>query len=294
MTALQTFDYSPLTGPVDPAAVAALRRESKASKVQPAAIDDFFLLWVFVIGFLVAAGMVAIVDLGSAAIALWARIGVTAIMGSVAAVQLIGISYAIYRLVVRWTQFFRAKQFAAANRMTYAVTESKPTWDSLLFNAKVFTSKASNVFTATSEPVFEAGNYHYENWVDKKLVGTDWGYVVVDLRRPVSRLVLRSTSRRSSRRWGDGAYLRNPVLSLGAAADRRYRLYCQDGAEEEARRLFTPELIAALNRLGRSVDVEISGNFMFVYSARRFPFPRPRSVTAVFSLIALCRPGIGS
>ncbi len=59
------------------------------------------------------------------------------------------------------------------------------------------------------------------------------------------------------------------------------------GAEDDAWSLFTPELIAALRRVGRSVDVEVSGSFLFIYSSRRFPFPRPGAVTAVFSLISL-------
>ena len=41
------------------------------------------------------------------------------------------------------------------------------------------------------------------------------------------------------------------------------------GAEDDARSLFTPKLIAALRRVGRSVDVEVSGSLMFIYSTRR-------------------------
>jgi len=235
----------------------------------------------------VASGLLAVVDLLPSTLPLIPKVLYSLLMGVPDVVFLIGIVYGIHRLRVRWTQFYRAKQFARVNGMTYAVSESKPTWDSLLFALKVVKSNASNVFTATTEPIFEAGNYHFENWVDKKLVGVDWGYVVVDLGRPVASMVLRSTSRRSDRRWGQGAYTRNPVLALGAFADRQFRLYCPSGAETDARKLFTPELIAALRELGRSVDVEISDHFMFVYSTRRFPFPRPKSVTSVFSLITL-------
>jgi hypothetical protein len=264
-----------------------LRRESIEAKVQPAASDDRFLLGMNIAALVLASALLLVVDLVPSSLPPIPKVLYSTMMGILVTVFLVGIVYAIYRLLVRWTQFFRAKQFAAVNRMTYAVSESKPTWDSLLFDTKVAKSRASNVFTATSEPVFEAGNYHYENWAGRRLIGTDWGYVVVDLGRPVPPLVLRSTSRRSARRWGNGAYSHNPVLPLGGFADRRYRLYCPAGAEDEARRLFTPQLIAALNGLGRSIDVEVSGTFLFVYSSRRFPFPRPRSVTAAFSVISL-------
>ncbi len=281
-----TFDYSPLTGPVDGAAVAALRRASIAQKQQPSAVDDLFAFWASVVTFVVTAGQVVFIDTSS--LALWVKLAFTAIMGSIAVFLLfLGIPYSIYRLLVRWTQFYRAKQFAAANKLSYAVSESKPTWDSLLFNSKAYKSSASNVFTATSEPIFEAGNYYYENWVAEKLVRTNWGYAVVDLGRAVPLMVLRSTGRRSAKRWAMGAYSRNPILPLGPYADRQFRLYCTAGAEDEARRMFTPDVIAALAKVSKSVDVEVSGNFMFVYSTRPFPFPRPRSVRAVFSLIAL-------
>ena len=282
---MQTFDFSPLTTPVDKSSVAELRRESISEKVQPAAIDDVFVFWMCLVTFVFDTAVVVFIDTGS--LAPWVKVGITVILGPMALFLLYGILYSIYRLRVRWSQFFRANQFATVNRMTYAVSESRPTWDSLLFNSKAFKAGATNVFTATSEPVFEAGNYYYENWLGKKLIGTEWGYAVIDLGRPVPLLMLRSTGRRSAKRWALGAYSRNPILSLGFSADRRFRLYCTAGAEDEARRIFTPELIAAFNRVERSVDVEVSGHCMFVYSTRQFWFPRPGAVTAVFSLISL-------
>jgi hypothetical protein len=285
MTAVQPFDFSPLVAPVDRAAVATLRRQSIADKVPPAANDDLFLFWVSVVGFVVASALLAFIDIGS--ISLVAKIAYTAGMGSVDLVFVVGIVFGLYRLSVRWTQFFRAKQFAELNGMTYAASEMKPTWDSTLFNRSAVKSHASNVFTATSEPVFEAGNYVYENWADKKLIVTEWGYAVADLGRVTAPFVLRSNSRRSARRLGGGAYTSNPILSIGSFADRQFRLYCPAGAEDDARRLFTSELIGGLQKMGRTIDVEVKGQFLFIYSSRRFAFPRPAVVRAVFAVIGL-------
>lgn len=285
MTPAVSFDFSPLTAPADRSAVATLRRQSIADKVPPAANDDLFLFWVSVVGFVVASALLAFIDIGS--ISLVAKIAYTAGMGSVDLVFVVGIVFGLYRLSVRWTQFFRAKQFAELNGMTYAASETKPTWDSTLFNRSAVKSHASNVFTATSEPVFEAGNYVYENWADKKLIVTEWGYAVSDLGRVTAPFVLRSNSRRSARRWGGGAYTSNPILPLGSFADRQFRLYCPAGAEDDARRLFTPELIGGLQKMGRTIDVEVKGQFLFIYSSRRFAFPRPAVVRAVFAVIGL-------
>jgi hypothetical protein len=284
---VHTFDFSPLTAPVDKSAVSALRREAQADKVKPSAADEVITLWVGVVGFVVAAGLLVLVDFGSVPVSLVAKILWTALMGSLGTVLFAGVVYSVYRLLVRWTQFYRAKQFAAANGMTYAVSESKPTWDSRLFQVDGLNARASNVFTATSEPVFEVGNYHYENWSNKKLVGIDWGYLVVDLGRPYAPIVLRSMTRQSLRRWSPDAYARNPVLPVATSVDRKFQLYCPVGAEDDARRLFTPQLITALARIGRTVNAEVAGQFLFVYSGRRFPFPRPRAVKAVFAVISL-------
>jgi hypothetical protein len=288
---VQTFDFSPLTSPVDRSAVQALRRESIAAKVQPTEISDVFALGVSVFGFILGSGMIAIVDFlpGETSIPFVVLAGYTVLMGLFLAVVVLGIVYGIYRLLVRWAQFYRAKQFAAVNGMTYAVAEAKPTWDGLVFNAEVVVPRGASVFTATTSPVFEAGNYHYSSRrPDGRLTNaTHWGYIVVDLGRPVPPMVLRSKSRRSARRWALGAYSRNPILPLGRYADRWFRLYCPAGAEDVARDIFTPELVSRLRALGRSIDVEVRGSFLFVYSCKPFRFPRPRAVRAAFAIISM-------
>jgi hypothetical protein len=280
-----TFDFSPLSGTVDRQAVATLRRESIAAGVKPFNGTDQFAFWLSVIGWLGTAALLAFIDFGS--VSLFAKVSFTVVVGAINLFYLFTMPLWSYRLAVRWTEFFRVKRFAAVNQLTYADSESKPTWNSLLFNKKADKYHTYRVFTSTREPVFEAGTYVYEVWVDKKLVAVGWGYIVVDLGRPVASMVLRSRSRASNRRWAAGAYSRNPVVSLGPDIDRRFRLYCPTGAEDDARRIFTPGLVAALRKLGRSVDVEVSDRFLFVYSKRRFAFPRPRDVKDVFAIISL-------
>jgi len=280
-----TFDFSPLSGPVDRQAVARFRLESLAAGVRPSGGDDVFMFWLSVIGFPVTAGLVAFVDIGG--LPLFAKASFTLVFGAFSLFFLVSIPAWVYRLATRWAELFRTRRFAAVNQLTYAGSESKPTWHSLLFDKKADRYRTFNVFTATREPIFEAGNYVYEVLIDRKLVAVPWGYIVVDLGRPVAPLMLRSTSRASSRRWGAGPYSRNPVLSLGPDVDRRFRLYCPSGAEKDASRIFTPDLISALGRLGRSVDVEVADRFLFVYSTRRFALPRPRAVKDVFAVISL-------
>jgi hypothetical protein len=270
--------------------VDALRRESVAAKILPTEFSDVFILWMSVIGLLVVSSLIALVDFSGnlPASAIVQQALYTVIMGLCDVVFVLGIFYSIYRLLVRWGQFYRTKRFAAVNGMTYAVAEAQPTWDCLLFNAKDLEPRGTSVFTATSSPVFEAGNYHYSvRRSDGKLSNaTHWGYIVVDLGRPVPAMVLRSRSRRSARRWALGAYSRNPVLPLGSFADRWFRLYCPAGAEDVARDIFTPGLVTKLRGLGRAVDVEVSGSFLFVYSCKPFRFPRPRVVRAAFAIIS--------
>jgi hypothetical protein len=289
---VQTFDFSPLTAPLDRPAVESLRRESVAAKIVPTEFSDGFNLGVSFFGLVLTWIIIAAINFIPGATPGFLEDPVEAadvVLGAFSLLFIFGIVYGIYRLRVRWGQYYRTREFAAANAMTYAVSEAKPTWDCLLFNAKVEAPRAASVFTATTAPVFEAGNYHYSSRrSDGKLTdATHWGYIVADLGRPAPAIVLRSRSRRSAKRWAAGAYSRNPALSLWPDADRRFILYCPAGAEDDAREIFTPELIGALNALGRSVDVEVSGSFLFVYSCKPFRFPRPGAVRDVFAVISL-------
>jgi hypothetical protein len=289
VTVVRTFDFTPLTAPNDRVAVDRLRRESNAAKIVPTEFSDVFILWMCVVGSIVGGGLLAVGDLGLPSSAIVIKILYSLTVGPCMLMMVLGVFYSIYRLQVRWGQYYRVLRFAEVNAMTYSVTEAKPTWDGFIFKGDAEEARAASVFTATGVPVFEVGNYHYSHRKpDGKLSdATAWGYIVVELGSEVPPMMLRSRSRLSTKRWALGAYARNPVLSLGPDADRHYVLYCPAGQEDIARRLFTPELISAFSALGRSVDVEVSGSHLFVYSCKPFRFPRPRAVRAAFAIISL-------
>lgn len=69
---MQTFDFSPLTTPVDKSSVAELRRESISEKVQPAAIDDVFVFWMCLVTFVFDTAVVVFIDTGS--LAPWVKV----------------------------------------------------------------------------------------------------------------------------------------------------------------------------------------------------------------------------
>lgn len=101
MTAVHNVDFSPLTRTVDSCAVADLRRDSIAQKVQPAAFDDVFFFWMMLVTLLVLLGMLLLVDLGH--ISILVKVPFTVLMGPLVAISFGLIFNAIYRLRVRFS-----------------------------------------------------------------------------------------------------------------------------------------------------------------------------------------------
>jgi hypothetical protein len=287
---VRVFDFSAVEQRSDRAAVAELRRRSVADGLAPSESDDGKLLrhgiaWLVVVTvFLAIIAGAHLPFTGVSAIQLVFLYGFFGLIGVVALTSTV---YGAYRLTVRWGQFFRAHEFAEANGLIYNVSEAAPRWNSLLFKIDMPDSGSTSVFTATGLPVFEAGNYHCVVGSEGRFRVQRWGYIVADLGADRPRAILRSNNRESRKRWGtQGAYRDYPIVSLGAAADRRFSLYCPSESADAVLEVFNATLVSQLSRLGRNIDAEIQGSFLFVYSCAPFRIPRPRVVQRVFGIVS--------
>ncbi len=290
---MKPFSYTPLTAPLNKKAVKKLQTESNAAKIQPNDRSDTFFFGMSIASFVLTSGILAFVNFYPTPYNPGFQIEIyifDLIFGYCDTIFLLGIILSTYRLATRWGEYYRALQFAATNQMTYTTAEPKPTWDCILFNIQTETwdqgPRASSVFTSQTQPTFETGNYQYPITIGTKKTGRNWGYIVANLATPKPAMVLRSKSKQSAKRWAMGAYSKHPILSLGATADKTFTLYCPAGAEDAARQIFTPQVIKELKTLGKSIDVEIKDNHMFVYSSKPFKFPRAKAIKNVFTIIA--------
>lgn len=55
---------------------------------------------------------------------------------------------------------------------------------------------------------------------------------------------------------------------LDVGGGRRFRLFVADGGEQIARAFFTPEVVEVLRAVGRSYDVEVKGDSLYLFSKR--------------------------
>jgi hypothetical protein len=284
---LTVFDFTAITARSDRSAVEALRKRATAAGVEPTEISDTFGLGMVITGFVLCSVIFALVVNGHRAVSIFVAIGMLG-WGGLGAFFLFGIGYFTYRVLVRWGQYFRALQFAERNGMTFTVSGPKPEWDGAIFRISDTKPRATSVFRAATAPVFEVGNFHFGVFRNDKPATQRWGYVAVDVGHQLPHATLRSTSGRlSRRRWDpDGAYTDDPILSLGAVADRMFTLYCPVGGESQAQLIFTADLLSRLARLGRNVDAELKGSVLFVYSCKPFRIPRPRALQRVFGIIS--------
>lgn len=281
------FDYTSLTASVDPADVTRLRDESKQAGVQPTEFSYNALIIGGIFGFLVLGGMFTLVWSGHPP--LTGLFGLVLILfyvvsgGLALFILLIGLPNTIYHLRIQWQEFFRAHAFASANGLIYGT--SADAWDregAIFHMPEADKRRAGSFFRSTTRPEFEVvGHYHYS--VEKQEV--HWGYIAVDLGRPLPHLVLRSKRRAFRKRRFLTRYAQSPVVDLSQESDRRFTLYGEPEHAVEARMIFTDGLLQRLGGLGRGIDAETIGTRLFIYSPRQFGIPRVKAIRQLFEVV---------
>jgi hypothetical protein len=284
------FDYTSLTASVDPADVTRLRDESKKADVQPTEFWSGAPVVVALGSIVLGVGMMAVV---------WAaRAPLTGIGGILQIAFFIGFGAAVLFLLLivlpaslvtirtQWASYFRAQRFAATNDLAYAASEAGRAFDGAIFNMpRAQNPRSGSVFRAVGGPEFEVvGHYHYT--VDEREI--HWGYIAVDLGRPLPHLVVRGKRRgRTHRGFLSGYAETMSTIPLTAHTVRKFTVYGAPDSAGDARELFTDRLLDSLTRLGRGIDAETLGTRLFVYSSRPLSVPRPKAVRRLFEVVDL-------
>jgi hypothetical protein len=78
---------------------------------------------------------------------------------------------------------------------------------------------------------------------------------------------------------------KDQILSLEGDFDQYFTLYCPKAYERDALYVFTPDLMALLIDNAAPFDVEIIDDWMFVYSATKFPSAQPAVYQRLLSIV---------
>lgn len=201
----------------------------------------------------------------------------------------------------RWPLYYRSSQFAQANDLHYVGQIKSPETSSTVLSLghKVFhdgtvrATYANYVYCAPPPNGFEIGDYRYTEPVSGRDRRAEWAYVRVQLPVAFPHVVFREKRRYPGVAWPKGDWEGLPQAGLMAPELMDfYTLYCPEGFQEQARALFSAELILALKKrrkgLHCNVDGEVIGDQLWLYQyGLPFQLRNAKNVKAAFGILAL-------
>jgi len=288
------IDYSPLTAPIARGEVAAFRAESKAKGRNWSAWNAGSI--VTVVAVVAVVGIFLFTGTAFTRTALGSAVGNGVAGLTPGAVILLVILLAVVILAIvigarggftlgTWERWMRMDRFATANGLLFSPRDADPAYPGMIF-ARGHSRFALDHIRSTTGRFLDIGNYRYTTGSGKNAQTHNWGFMAFALDRKLPHMVLDSTANNGL--FGsnlDVGFSRQQVLSLEGDFDRYFTLYCPQEYERDALYVFTPDLMALLIDEASPFDVEIIDDWMFVYSATRFPVADPAVFERLFRII---------
>jgi hypothetical protein len=178
----------------------------------------------------------------------------------------------ILRPLRKW---FILRRLADANGWTYTPKVPAPNYSGCIFLFGENRLIADQIRIGR-HPWVEVGNYGYASKTTTDLGRREWGYIAIQLDRPMPHMVLKAKANRNLFRTGlPATFRRGQVLSLEGDFDRHFTLFAPQEYERDALYVFTPDLMARLIDQASPFDVEIIDDRMYIYSEKRFDMLAP-------------------
>jgi hypothetical protein len=290
--AARVVDYSPLLTTPTPQEVSAYRTQARASGASWASTSvQNIIVGVVVVAF---GGAIFVPIAGGILVFLAEGLGdgspiaIIFLLFFVGAIALVG--YAIIRVVVsgggRWGRWLRMDRFAAANGFVFSPADADPAYPGAIFQ-NGDSRKATEHFRTTEGRFLDFGNYQYSTGSGKNRTTRHWGFLALKLDRRLPHMVL--DSKANNGLFGGSnlpaTFDKDQILSLEGDFDQYFTLYCPKAYERDALYVFTPDLMALLIDNAAPFDVEIVDDWMFVYSATKFPAAQPAVYQRLLSIV---------
>ncbi len=295
-TNLRSVDYSALTAPIDLAEVAAFEAETTArgtrwtprlgsTPMQPRLIG---LCVVFVgVPLLVLAFTLLIWALGGSwgpAIAL----GPTCIVLVIIAGVFIVPATRTPRRDFGWEQYYRLSRFAGENGLNYEAESANPTYPGLMFTTASGFSIVYNHLTPQSGRFWDLGNLRFGQPGAEDTAMSESGhrgFLAVHLGGQLPHVMLDAKANDGIMGGMGGQLSNHPTVRLEGDFNRHFTLYCPVGYERDALYILTPDLMADLLDETLTFDVELIGEWMFVYAMQPFDSMDPALYARLFRII---------
>lgn len=178
----------------------------------------------------------------------------------------------------------RVSRFAAANGMTYLDRVDQPPMPGTLFT--LGHSRVARMVVRRRQPRFvEFGNHSYTTGKAGELHEHRSGYVAIRLDSRLPHMVLDAVANDTFGSSLSQSFAKDQRLSLEGDFDRHFRLYCLAGYEADALYLFTPDIMARFIDHAAHFDVEIVGEWMFLYSRDDLATTDPATWARLFDTV---------
>lgn len=282
-----TADFSALTKPITAAEVAAFRREVRASGApwgrNPATVVVWtvlgLLLGIFVIVFVVGPVLASLTSSSPWSGAVFLALA----LGGIA----VAVTLAVLASRTKWGGWMRLDRFARANTLAFTPVAAPPAYAGAIFQ-EGSDRRIRDRLTATVGRFFDVGNYEYATGSGKSRQVHRWGYLAVQLDRPMPHILLDAKSNNGL--FGatnlPDVFARSQRLSLEGDFDRYFTLYCPSEYERDALYLLTPDLMVLLIDEAQAFDVEVVDDWMFVYSSAPFRMTDASVVRRLFRILS--------
>jgi hypothetical protein len=290
--AARVVDYSPLLTTPTPHEVAAYRREARAAGAPWATASASQIVVIVVVVIIAAAVLLPMLGGILIFFADGVQQGGPVVIGFlalfVAGLGLVG--FAVARAAIsgsgRWGRWLRMDRFARANGFVFSPSDANPAYPGAIF--QVGDSRRATEHFRTAEGRFlDFGNFQYTTGSGKNRTTRHWGFLAIRLDRRLPHMVLDATANNGL--FGGtnlpATFSKSQILSLEGDFDRYFTLYCPSEYERDALYVFTPDLMALLIDNAAPFDVEIVDDWMFVYSASRFPPAQPAVYQRLLSIV---------
>lgn len=282
-----TFDPTPLTQPVDRAAVAAHRKELLAAGRLPSGGNVWGIVIAVAVFLFVGFFMVNVFIAVFGAFLRGSNDNPLAI-GFVVVVAIFAIG--VVSLIIRGLKgsherIYRLERFARANGLTWYAEASAPPLPGMIFSHG-HSRKSTDILRGERPRFVEFANYRYTTGSGKNQTTHRWGYVAIRLATPLPHIVLDATGNNGL--FGSNlpqAFDKDQRLSLEGDFDEHFALYCPQGYEQDALYLFTPDIMARFIDHAAQLDVEIVDDWLFLYAKRDLSTLDPNTWAWLFSAV---------
>ena len=278
------FDASPLTEPVDRAAVRAYVRSRGGFWTG----KNVFGIVIAVVVLIMFAFIM--VPMFFAVVSSLTRTGGTA-FPLIMMVLFIGfavviVAAGIFTLGGAGTRSYRLDQFARRNGMVHVPRVDDPALPGMIFS--LGSDRYAGDVVRGDQPRFvEFANYRYTTGSGKSRTTHKWGYVAIKLDVPLPNIVLDATSNNGLFGASNlpAGFERDQRLGLEGDFDKHFTLYCPRGYERDALYLFTPDIMARFIDHAAALDVEIVDDWLFLYAKRDLSTLDPATWAWMFATV---------